>query len=288
EHNFSPLVFTHVSAGNLTDTFSKETLSRPALLANVYSEVILGSFYSYTLNTANPFAKNQWYLRTSIDIAGNFAGLLRGAKEPRQKKLFNTPFAQYVKADLDLRYQVKLPNNFDWVNRVLIGIGIPYNNSNILPISKQYVIGGGASLRGFQMRQIGPGSYLPTLSDQRLLQVIGGDYKFQFNSELRIPIFAKVSGAVFIDMGNIWTKDTLLFGKAGKFKHDFYKELAVASGFGIRFDAGLVLLRVDLGIPLRKPYLPAGERWVLHKIQPGDKDWRQQNLLLNIALGFPF
>ncbi|MEO5892182.1 MAG: BamA/TamA family outer membrane protein [Ferruginibacter sp.] len=288
EHFISPLAFTYVNGTSLSDLFTKEMMTKPSLVVNVNPEIILGSFYSYTFNTANPFAKRQWYFRTSLDMAGNIAGLLSGAKQPRQKTIFNTPFAQYVKADIDLRYQVKLPNNFDWINRLLIGIGIPYNNSNILPFSKQYVIGGSSSLRGFQMRQLGPGSYLPNLDDKRLYQVIGGDYKLQFNSEMRIPIFAKVTGAVFVDMGNIWTKDTLLFGKAGQLKKDFLKELAVTTGFGFRFDAGLVLLRADIGIPLRRPYLPDGQRWIFDKIEPGNRVWRKENLVLNIALGFPF
>ena len=288
EHTLSPIALTYINASNVTDTFKKEAIRYPSLLINVYSEVILGSFYSYTFNTANPFAKKQWYLNTSLDLSGNIAGLISGAKQPRQKEIFNTPFAQYAKADIDLRYQKKLRNNFDWANRLMIGIGLPYNNSNILPFSKQYIIGGANSLRGFRMRQIGPGSYLPTLEDQRLFQVIGGDYKLQLNSELRIPLIAKLSGAVFIDLGNIWTKDTILFGRAGQLKKDFYKEIAVASGLGIRFDAGVILLRADLGFPLRKPYLPDGQRWVIDKIELGDRNWRQQNLVLNIALGYPF
>lgn len=288
EHTLSPIALTYINAANLTDTFKKEAIRNPSLLTNVYSEVILGSFYSYTFNSANPFAKKQWYFNGSIDLSGNIAGLISGAKRPRQKEIFKTPFAQYAKADIDVRYQKKLRNNFDWANRLQIGIGFPYHNSNILPFSKQYIIGGSSSLRGFQIRQIGPGSYLPTLEDQRFFSVIGGDYRVQLNSELRIPLFAKFSGAVFMDLGNIWTKDTILFGKAGQLKKDFYKEIAVASGLGIRFDAGVILIRADLGFPLRKPYLPDGQRWVINKIEFGDRYWRQHNLVLNIALGYPF
>lgn len=288
EHILSPLALTFINAGNLTDTFRKQTQLNPSLRANIYSEIILGSFYTYTFNTANPFAKNQWYFQGSVDVAGNAAGLISGAKQPRQKKIFNTPFSQYAKTDMDVRYKKKLNNDFEWASRMQIGIGIPYNNSNILPFSKQYVIGGSGSLRGFQMRQIGPGSYLPTLADQRFYQVIGGDYRFQFNTEMRMPVFAKLSGVAFFDMGNIWTKDTLLFGRAGQLKKESFKELAVASGLGLRFDASVILLRVDVGIPLRKPYLPDGERWVINKIAFGDKIWRQKNLIVNIALGYPF
>jgi outer membrane protein insertion porin family len=284
----APFSVTFIPAGNLKDSFMKQATITPALLTNVQSELIMGSYYAFTFNTANPFAKRQWYLRGSVDLAGNIAGLITGATEPRQKEIFNTPFAQFAKTDLDMRYQLKFRNNWDWANRMQIGIGFPYNNSSALPFSKQYVIGGSASLRGFRMRQIGPGSYLPTAADQRYYQVIGGDYRFQLNSEIRIPLVAKLSGAVFVDIGNIWTKDTLLFGKAGQLKKNFMKELAMAAGAGFRFDAGIILLRVDVGIPLRKPFYPENERWVINKIELGDKEWRRENFIVNIALGYPF
>ena len=288
EHILSPVAITFINASNLTDTFRKQTIINPSLQANIYSEVILGSFYSYTFNTANPFAKDQWYFNGSLDVSGNLAGLISGAKQPRQKRILNTPFSQYGKVDMDVRYKKKLNNNFEWANRFQLGIGIPYNNSNILPFSKQYVIGGSGSLRGFQMRQIGPGSYLPSLADQRYFQVIGGDYRLQLNSELRMPIFGKLSGVAFIDVGNIWTKDTVLFGRAGQLKKGSLKELAVASGLGLRFDASIILLRLDIGVPIRKPYMPDGQRWVINKIELGDKMWRRQNLIINLALGYPF
>lgn len=288
EHAFAPFTFTYIRSRNLTDTFLTKLSTRPALLANVYSEIIMGSFYSYTFNTANPFAKNQWYFKGSVDVGGNLAGLISGAKSPRQKTIFNTPFDQYVKLDADLRYQKKLRNNFDLVNRILIGVGLPYHNSNLLPFSKQYVIGGSGSLRGFTMRQIGPGSYRPSLDDQQYFQIIGGDFRLQMNSELRMPVFAKLSSAVFIDAGNIWTKDTILFGKAGQLKRDFYNEIAVGAGAGLRFDAGIVLVRFDIGVPLRKPYLPQGQRWVINQVDFGDSEWRRQNLIFGLALGYPF
>ena len=86
----------------------------------------------------------------------------------------------------------------------------------------------------------------------------------------------------------MWTKNTILFGAAGKLTNNFYKELAVASGFGIRFDATVLLIRADLGIPLRKPYLPDGKRWVFDKFDFGSAAWRKENLIFNIAIGLPF
>ena len=288
EHTLAPFSLSYLLATNVTDSFYKEALVNPSVLLNVYSEAILGSFYSYTYNTLNPVAKNQWYFTGSLDISGNIAGLITGAKSYREKKIFGTPFAQYVKTDFDIRYARKLTKNLTLANRLQVGIGIPYNNSALLPITKQYTIGGASSIRGFASRTIGPGSYLPTIEDQRFFQIIGGDFKFLANSELRFPIAGKLNGAVFADIGNIWTKDTLLFGVAGQLKKDSYKELALAAGIGLRFDATVLLIRFDLGIPLRKPYLPDGQRWVINKINFGDRDWRRNNLILNIAIGYPF
>ena len=181
-----------------------------------------------------------------------------------------------------------MANEWDWTNRIQLGIGMPYSNSALLPFSKQYIIGGSSSIRGFRVRNLGPGTYKPTADDMRFFQIIGGDYKFLFNTEIRIPITKELSTAIFVDAGNIWTKDTLIFGPAGKLSKNWFKELAVATGIGLRFDASVLIIRADLGIPLRKPYLPDGQRWVFKQVDFGSGAWRRENLILNIALGLPF
>lgn len=288
EFTLAPVSLSYLNASNITDSFYKQTVLNPSLLLNVYSEAILGSYFSYTYNNALSGLKNKLYLNGSIDLSGNIAGLITGAKTFREKQIFKTPFAQYAKFDVDLHYTRTFKNKWDWANRLLLGIGMPYNNSSFLPYSKQYSIGGSSSIRGFRVRNLGPGTYKPTLSDQQVLQIIGGDYKLLLNSEIRIPLTSALSAAVFVDAGNIWTKDTLLFGPLGKFTKDWYNELAVASGFGIRYDLSILIIRLDLGIPLRKPYLPNGERWVFNQIDFGSGAWRRDNLILNIALGLPF
>ncbi|MGF2414668.1 MAG: BamA/TamA family outer membrane protein, partial [Ferruginibacter sp.] len=288
EFTLAPIALSYLNASNVTDSFYKQALINPAILLNVYSEAILGSYFSYTYNSAQRSRKNKWYFNASIDLSGNIAGLVTGAKNFREKTIFNTPFAQYVKTDVDLHYTRAFANKWNWANRIQIGIGIPYNNSSLLPFSKQYIIGGSSSVRGFRVRSLGPGTHQPTAEDQRFFQIIGGDYKFLANSEIRIPITPIISGAVFFDVGNIWTKDTLLFGPGAKLSNNWYKELAVASGIGLRFDATVLVIRADLGIPLRKPFLPSTDRWVLNQIDFGSSDWRKQNLVLNIALGMPF
>lgn len=288
EYTFAPVSLSYLNASSVTDTFYKQAAIDPSILVNVYSEAIIGSYFSYTYNNSIGKRKNKLYFNTSLDLSGNVAGLITGAKHYREKEIFNTPFAQYIKLDLDLHYTRSFSNKWDWANRMQIGIGIPYNNSALLPFSKQYIIGGSSSIRGFRVRNLGPGTYKPSAEDQRYFQIIGGDYKFLVNSEIRIPVTSSLSGALFVDAGNIWTKDTLLFGKAGKLSNEWYKELAVASGIGLRYDATVLVIRVDLGIPLRKPFFPSGQRWVINQIDFGSSSWRRENLILNIALGMPF
>ncbi len=288
QHVLAPVSFAYLKASNVTDSFYKAAAINPSLLANVNDEAILGSYYNYTFNTLNPQARHQWYFNTSLEAAGNIAGAIAGAKEPNTKKIFGAPFAQYVKGDADLRYTKRFRSKMQWASRIQVGIGFPYHNSSRLPFSRQYVIGGSSSLRAFSVRSIGPGSYLPTPYDKAYFQTIGGDYKILLNSELRIPLAGRFNAAVFADIGNIWTKDSSLFGRAGQLKKDSYKELAVATGVGLRIDASILLLRFDLGIPLHKPYLPEGQRWVINQINFGSSAWRKENLVLNIAIGYPF
>ena len=284
----APFSLNYQQATNITDSFRRAEAINPSLAISVFDEVILGSYVTYTYNSGFRSRRNKWYFMGAVDLSGNLYGLATGAKDYRSKTVFGTPFAQYAKFDLDLHYTRKLNNGLDWANRIALGIGLPYNNSRLLPFSKLYTIGGSSSIRGFRSRTLGPGSYKPTAADQKYFQLIGGDYKLLMNTELRIPITKQLSTAVFLDAGNIWTKDTLLFGPAGKLTKDFFKEIAVAGGAGLRFDATVLLIRVDLGIPLVKPYLPEGKRLVINKINLASRAYRREDLILNIAIGLPF
>lgn len=288
QFNVAPIAVSYLQATNVTDLFKKEIALNPSLQLSVFSEAILGTFFSYTHTSNFRNKRNKTFFNATVDLSGNVAGLMTGAKEYRSKNIFGVPFAQYVKLDIDYHFTRKLFNKIEWANRIQVGIGLPYNNSRLLPFTKLYTIGGSSSIRGYRNRTLGPGTYKPTINDQRFFQIIGGDYKLLGNTEWRIPFTKQLSGALFVDAGNVWTKDTTLFGMKGQLSKDFVKEIAVATGFGIRFDATILLIRVDLGIPIRKPYLPTGERWVLNKIDIGSAAWRKENLILNIAIGLPF
>jgi outer membrane protein assembly factor BamA len=103
-----------------------------------------------------------------------------------------------------------------------LGIGIPYNNSKALPFNKLYTIGGSSSIRGYRARNSGPGTNKPSAEQQRYFQIIGGDIKLLANTELRIPLTNRIVGtALFVDAGNVWTKDSILFGPLRKIYQQF-------------------------------------------------------------------
>jgi outer membrane protein insertion porin family len=287
QFRLAPISLSYIKASGVTDSFYKEVLANPSLLLNIYDEVTLGTTFNFSF-APRPRKGNKLLYTVGLDLSGNVMGLIKGAKEFRESLVFGAPFAQFVKIDLGTNYTKRFRSGLDWANRLEVGIGIPYNNSRLLPFAKQYTIGGASSIRGFSTRSLGPGTYKPTAEDQRFYQIIGGDMRLLANTELRIPFSKLIGGALFVDAGNIWTKDTLVFGPQSKFTKNWFKEIAVASGIGLRVDLTFLLLRFDLGIPLRKPYLPEKERWVFNQIDFSSGAWRRENLVFNIAIGLPF
>ncbi len=161
----------------------------------------------------------------------------------------------------------------------MVGVGLPYGNSTILPYNQQFFIGGPNSLRGFRPRSIGPGTVDPTpLSGNSFIADQSGDIKLEANIEFRQKLFSIVYGAIFADAGNIWNAKRHQAG--GTFGPNFLSQLAVDAGAGLRFDATILVLRTDLGFPLMRPYTPAGGT---RAISPSFK-----NAILNIAIGYPF
>lgn len=282
EHSLSPLSITY----NTTTAFSPEYLIQvnqiPALKISNLPELILGSFYNFTYHSGGPKDKNIFYFNGNLDAAGNITGLINKASVPYTGKLLNAYYAQYVKLDADFRYSRKLGDDLYWANRVIIGAGFPYGNSSFLPFSRQFIIGGANSIRGFQVRQLGPGRVKASAIQQLYYPQIGGDYKLEMNTELRFPLVARLKGAAFIDAGNVWTKDALLYGKDAQLTAKFLNDLAVSAGIGLRVDVTFLLIRFDLGIPLRVPYLERGKEWIIKDLQPFN------SIIYNIAIGYPF
>ncbi len=288
EHTLSPISITYNTSSAFSPQYQLLISQVPVLAQTNLPEVIIGSAYNYSFHTASAKAKTIIYFNGNIDAAGNTIGLLNKTNGPYSSTIAGAYFAQYVKLETDLRYSTKLNDNTWWANRIIVGAGFPYGNSSYLPFSRQFTIGGASSIRGFQPRQLGPGRARANSLQQLYLPLIGGDYKLELNTEIRFPLFSKLKGAVFIDAGNIWTKDSVLYGANAQFSSRFLNDIAVSAGFGLRVDISILIIRLDIAAPLREPYLERGKEWVIRDFQPLLSAWRRQNLVYNIAIGYPF
>ena len=288
---FNPFAINYVKALNVTQLYKDSLIQNPILKHAIDTQFVLGSNYTYTID---PFVNNAnssgLYFSGMADFSGNISGLLIPKDAATgQKKLFNAPVSQYIKAQTDLRYFYKVNKQTRWANRLLLGFGYPYGNSQQMPYIKQFFIGGNNSIRAFRSRSVGPGTYRDPKADSlSFFPDASGDIKLEINTELRYQLNSILEGAVFVDAGNIWlyNKDPLQPG--GQFSKDFIKQLAVGTGVGLRINLTILLLRLDLGMPLREPWLPDGQRWVINQIDFGSREWRRKNLVLNLAIGYPF
>ena len=289
QHEFYPISINYIQPINVTKEYRDNIFKFPYLQRIVDSQFVIGSTYQFNYNeiVTGIIKPNSVYFNGLVDLSGNIAGLLipKKADAGNQKTLFKAPFDQYIKLEADGRYYRKLGLKSAWANRLILGYGNPYGNSKQIPFIKQFFVGGNNSLRAFRTRSVGPGTF-KELNDSSFLADQSGDLKLEINTEFRPHISGPLYGAVFIDAGNIWLKNEDPNRPGSKFTKDFLKQLAIGTGVGIRFDIVLFVVRLDVGIPLRKPW--EQNPWVVNQINLGNKDYRRENIVYNIAIGYPF
>ncbi len=300
-HTLTPFSVNYVRPKNISQEFVEKIFqSNNAADLVRYLEVlklrlITGGQYNITYVPQQRNNKRHFlYLSGGVDIAGNLASLFtKKTEDNSQRLLFGVAYDQYVRFDGEVRYYYDLSPSLRIANRLIIGYGIPYGNSNELPQIKQYFVGGSNSMRGFRARSVGPGTYY---ADSLTVSIFGfrsfGDIKLEGNTEIRYKATDLINLALFVDAGNVWLKkydpNTSFYAEGAQFGKDFYKQLAVSGGIGLRLDFSYIKLRLDLGTPFRKPWLEEGNRWVLKDVSLSRKAWRQENLILNIAVDYPF
>lgn len=277
---------------NVTQLYLDEVKLNPSLGKVIERQLIFGPTYSYTYsNTAQRRKKNTIYYKGTIDLSAAVTGLIAGANIDKRDtlKVFGVPFSQYVKFENEFRHFLKLGKETQLASRIIVGTALPFGNSKEMPFIKQFFIGGTNSIRAFRARSIGPGSYLDkAVNTDGFLADQSGDIKIELNTEYRTTLLSFVKGAAFIDAGNIWLLNENKDKPGAKFSKNFMKEMAVGAGLGLRFDFNFLILRTDFAFPLRKPYLPEGNRWVIDQINLGNGAWRKENLIFNLAIGYPF
>ena len=290
QHDFYPFSINYVRALNVTQVYLDSIQKNPFLRHSIDTQFIVGSNYSYTYDQiASKPQGSGFYFNGLADVSGNLAGALISSDADGKKRIIGTPFSQYIKGQADIRYYYAINSRTRLANRVILGIGIPYGNNTQLPYIKQFFIGGNNSIRAFRSRSVGPGTYRDSLADQSgFFPDQSGDIKLEMNTELRYKLNSILEGAFFVDAGNIWlyNKDTERPG--AEFTKDFLNQLAAGAGIGLRINLTILLLRLDLATPIREPWLQAGQRWVINQIDFGSSSWRSKNLVLNLAIGYPF
>jgi outer membrane protein assembly factor BamA len=289
EHIFDPLVVNLINPTNITPKYDSTLASDPNLKKSFEKQFIIGG--EYTLNYSNAGSGSglfHFYNSFSVGLSGNLLSLIvkPASTSGNQEDFFGVPYSQYLLASNDFRVYMKLTERITWVNRWFFGYGYSYANSEIMPYMKQFFIGGSNSLRAFRNGTLGPGSYSDSLIKSEAVQA--GEVKFEYNSELRFKVMKYIYTAVFSDVGNIWYRKEQDGAPGSGFSRNWNKELAVDAGVGLRIDANIMVIRLDLAIPLRVPSLPEDLRWVIDDINVGSKQWRKDNVVLNLAFGYPF
>ncbi len=297
-HELYPITFNYVQLLDTKSEFDSILNANPLLRKSFEQQFIFGTSYSYTFDSRLAGEKkNNFYFNIGIELAGNSlragARLFNPVNNPKDKQyeIFGRPFSQFVRTDITAKYHFKLGEHQKIVSRITGGVGVPFGNSTTLPYIKQFYIGGSNSIRAFQARTLGPGTYNIDKAQQRntLFLDQAGDLKMEANLEYRFDIISFLKGAFFADAGNIWLLNSDTSKPGGKFNaKDFYKEFAVGTGAGLRVDASFFVIRLDWSFPIRKPYFPDGKRWVFDEVKFGDKNWRQDNFVYSLAIGYPF
>lgn len=292
-HVLKPLIINLIKLLGTSDAFQEILDANPRLQQGFSNTAILGASYQYTYSAQEVNTRQDYlYFRGSVESSGNLSSLLAtkaASGEPR--KFLGTAFSQYIRFDTDTRYNIVNKGN-SLVGRLAVGVGIPYGNSTVLPYVKQFFVGGANSIRAFQIRGVGPGSVPPDTTTKAGFFDQTGDIKLEANLEYRFDIISIFKGAVFADAGNIWLKhnvDQDQVAPEAEFAFDtFLNQLAVGTGIGLRLDLKFLILRLDVAFPVRKPYLPKGNRWLFDHVDPLSGKWRKDNLVYNIAIGYPF
>lgn len=279
---------------SISERFKEDYINKgqnQVLQYNYQDRLIINMGYSFHYNSVggavvnNTIASNSYSIRFNLESAGNIMYALSKAADIRKNSngeyaILGIPYAQYVKAEFDFAQNIRIDRRNSLAFHLGLGVAVPYGNAKTIPFEKQYFSGGANSVRGWSVRDLGPGCFPGNgnLLDQ------SGDIKLDASVEYRSKLFWKFQGAVFVDAGNIWTIRSYANQPGGVFEFDkFYKQIAVSYGLGLRLDLDFFILRFDGGMKAINPaYTTKREHFpILH---PKFK----RDFAFHFAVGYPF
>ncbi len=286
---FVPFEIYSVTA-KLSETFRNDLNNlNDAFLLNSFIDHIttLTKFGVVYTSKENPATTNAQvhYIRWNMMSAGNLLRYVYGlAGAPKDTAgrytILNVPFAHFLKTELEYRLHIPLTKKSKIVYRLAGGIGKTLANLDVLPYEQSFFSGGPNSIRAWRARTLGPGGYDPSNSNTRFDKI--GDLLLEGNMEYRFHIIKSFYGALFVDAGNVWRLNKSLDKPNGEFLvNQFYKQIAIGTGLGIRWDLDFLIIRFDFGVPVKDPKYPEGQRFTYNK-QP----WR--STVINFGIGYPF
>lgn len=286
QHQLLPIDLTFVRMLNINPSFAARiaTLNDLRLKYQYSNHFIFGARYDYAYSNQQFGTRSNFsVVHLSAESAGNLlsvTGDLLGAETDSNevRQIFGSPYAQYVRFGAEVTRYHYIGQRSTFVARILLGAGIPYGNSMAMPYEKSFFGGGPTTMRAWQLRHLGPGSYN---SGESMFERVG-DIQMVVNIEGRFPIVSIFEGAVFADMGNVWLMNPSDQYPGGELQwNKLFEEIAVGVGFGVRLNVSIATLRVDFGIPLYDPGYDDNLRW-----RPAH--WKFNQIVTNFGINYPF
>lgn len=283
-------------------------------LINAYSNQFIWQDWKLTFeynNKEKDDKKNDlsFYMNSTFDPAGNTLSMFKKYQDTTQtgqRTIFGVGYSQFARLDNEIILSNPIGKKKSIHGRIQIGAGLPYGNTKTsLPYDYSFFAGGANDNRGWRARALGPGSYKYYLDTNRTATQIG-DIRFGTSLEFRFPFGNLLKGAMFLDAGNVWTFNEDVNRVGSRFSKNWYKEIALSAGIGLRLDLDYFILRLDIGLPLTNPALPDGEKWIFgNKLEAyyeegkakfgTDPNWGYLNYLpkpftpnIHFGIGYPF
>ena len=285
-HSFTLFKLSFNLLQHTTAEFDSISAANPALYLSLQNQFVPSMSYTYTYDDISKGKRGNIWWESSVTSAGNITSLLFAAfgqkLKEEGKNLMGNPFSQFAKFTSEIRYTYKIDRNQTLATRFMAGVLLAYGNAKVAPYNEQFYIGGANSIRAFTIRSIGPGSYRPPEKDKYSYIDQTGNFKLEANVEYRFRIAGNLFGATFLDAGNIWLLKPDPARPGGQLDtKDFWREIALGTGVGIRYDLTFIVLRLDMGIALHDPYQTDKKGYYnIPKFKNG--------IGLHFAIGYPF
>ena len=286
-HEFTPIGIDYNRLNGTSAKFDSIMFSNMQYYYSMFDQFVPKLQYSVSYQS-DSWKKNPIYWEATLTEAGNFVslGYMAFGKNfgTHGKTLLGIDYAQFIKLSTSLRKTWQMGFKSQLVGRVAGGIIIPYGNSEVAPFAECFYVGGANSIRAFTVRSVGPGRYHEANSELAYFDRVG-DIKLEGNLEYRFNIFGGLYGALFLDAGNVWNLKNSFDDETeqdGVFRiKDFWRQIALGTGFGVRYDLDFFVLRLDLGIGLHLPYDTGKSGFYnIPKFRDG--------LGFHFAIGYPF